>query len=88
MNPKLTEPGTKYFLSETLKNCNIKKKSKNVLLLNVGLLFFFIIVLILYLAYKYKNKTNENDIEKKNIKKKIIYYQNYRILFKFQKIKK
>ena len=80
MNPKLTEPGTKYFLSETLKNCNIKKKSKNVLLLNVGLLIFFIIVLILYLTYKYKTKPNENDIENKNIKKK-----NY-ILSKLQNI--
>ena len=28
MNPKLTEPGTKYFLSETLKNCNKKKNKK------------------------------------------------------------
>ena len=36
MNPRLTEPGTKYFLSETLKNCNIKKKSNNEFLLKLS----------------------------------------------------
>lgn len=80
MNPKLIEPGTKYFLSETLKSCNVKKKSKNVFLLNIGLLFFFIIILTLYLAYKYKTKPTPKDIEKKNINKK-----NY-IISKLQNI--
>jgi hypothetical protein len=73
MNPRLTEPGTKYFLSETLKICNKKKKSKNVFLLNVGLLIFFITALLLYLAYKYKTKPTEKDKQdKKNSKKNYI----------------
>jgi len=80
MNPRLIEPGTKYFLSETLKSCNIRKKSKNVFLLNIGLLFFFIIILTLYLAYKYKTKPTEKDIENKKKTKK-----NY-ILSKLQNI--
>tara|TARA_B110001450_G_scaffold3595_1_gene3725 strand:- start:33 stop:371 length:339 start_codon:yes stop_codon:yes gene_type:complete len=87
MNPRLTEPGTKYFLSETLKNCNIKKKSKNVFLLNLVLLIVFIIILIIYLAYKYKTKPNEKDKENKKMIKKNYILSKLRNIMEVSKIK-
>jgi hypothetical protein len=80
MNPKLTEPGTKYFLSETLKICNNKKQSKNVFLFNIGLLLLFIIILVACLVYKYSTKLDGKAVDEKNIMK-----QNY-ILSKLQNI--
>ncbi len=38
--PSLTEPGTKYFLSSTLRKCNIKRHKLYTFYLNVSLLFF------------------------------------------------
>ena len=87
MNPRLTEPGTKYFLSETLKNCNIKKKSKNEFLLNLVLLIVFIIILIIYLAYKYKTKPNEKDKENKKIIKNNYILSKLRNIMEVSKIK-
>lgn len=87
MNPRLTEPGTKYFLSETLKNCNIKKKSKNEFLLNLVLLIVFIIILIIYLAYKYKTKPNEKDKENKKMIKKNYILSKLRNIMEVSKIK-
>ena len=65
--PILTEPGTKYFLSEHLKQCNIKKREMNIILLNVGLLILFIIVIGFYLTYKKKNKLIKKEKENKKI---------------------
>ena len=65
--PILIEPGTKYFLSETLKNCNKSRTYYSNILLNVSLLSFFIIIISLYLGYKYnikKNKSTEDKTEK------------------------
>jgi len=87
MNPRLTEPGTKYFLSETLKNCNIKKKSNNEFLLNLVLLIVFIIILIIYLAYKYKTKPNEKDKENKKMIKKNYILSKLRNIMEVSKIK-
>ena len=42
MAPILIEPGTKYFLSETLKQCNEKKIFKKHIIINFGLFCFFI----------------------------------------------
>ena len=39
--PILTEPGVKYFLKETLKNCKIKKDNEFNQLMNLGLLTTF-----------------------------------------------
>ena len=37
--PELTEPGVKYFLSETLKQCHIAKDKFNNLLFNLFTIF-------------------------------------------------
>ena len=37
-NPSLIEPGTRYFLKETLRNVNKQKKINNNISVNIGLL--------------------------------------------------
>ena len=39
--PILTEPGTKYFLSQTLKQCHIIRNKFHNVVFNVGLFVFF-----------------------------------------------
>lgn len=38
--PILTEPGTKFFLSETLKQCHVIRNQFHNILFNVGLFIF------------------------------------------------
>ena len=68
--PILTEPGVKYFLKETLKNCKIKKNTtfnKNV---NLALLTMFILISCGLLYYKYKTRPTSEDRKKiKRLKK-------------------
>ena len=62
--PTLTEPGVKYFLKETLKNCRIKKNTKFNQLMNLALLTSFIIISSVLLYYKYKTRPTEDDRKK------------------------
>ena len=71
--PKLTERGTKYFLSETLKNCNKNRIYYSNIMFNFSLLILFFVILGLYLAFKYDLKKNN----KKNKKEKSIELENY-----------
>jgi membrane protein insertase Oxa1/YidC/SpoIIIJ len=54
--PILTEPGVKYFLSNTLKNCHEIKNKFHTLVFNVGLFIIFLLILISILYFKYKGK--------------------------------
>ena len=67
--PTLIEPGVKYFLSETLKQCKIFKNKYNNVLFNIGMTIFFIIILGAILLYKYKGKLSPVELEKKNKEK-------------------
>ena len=51
--PTLTEPGVKYFLKETLKNCRIKKNIEFNQLMNLALLTSFVVISSVLLYYKY-----------------------------------
>ena len=62
--PILTEPGVKYFLKETLKNCKIKKDTEFNQLMNLGLLTLFLLLSSGLLYYKYKNRPTEEDRKK------------------------
>lgn len=66
--PVLIEPGIKYFLNETLKQCKDFKNKYNNLLINLFLLLAFFIVLGVILLYKYKGKLTpvEKDIKNRN----------------------
>jgi len=64
LRPTLTEPGVKYFLKETLKNCKIKKDLEFNMLMNLGLLGMFVIIVSILLYYKYKTRPTEEDRKK------------------------
>jgi hypothetical protein len=68
--PKLTEPGVKYFLSETLKQCHIVKEKYHNIILNIILCIMFLLVLGGFLLYKFKGKLTPEEIEQKEIEKK------------------
>ena len=83
--PILTEPGVKYFLNETLKQCHKFKEKYNNYMFNVGILFAFFIITGLILLYKYKGKLTPEEVEqnelikKKYIMSKIKNYQDAKI---------
>ena len=56
IKPTLIEPGTKYFLNETLKQCHHFKNKYNNYLFNICLLGGFLLLLGLILLYKFKGK--------------------------------
>ena len=68
--PMLTEPGVKYFLNETLKQCHKFKEKHNNMIFNIGLLIVFFILLGIVLLYKYKGRLTPEEIEEKDIEKK------------------
>lgn len=68
--PMLTEPGVKFFLRETLKQCHDFKEKYNNTLINIGLLIGFFIILGILLLYKYKGKLTQQEIEEKELQKK------------------
>lgn len=80
--PSLVEPGTKYFLRETLKHCRDFKNKYNNLLFNIviGCIFFFVIGIILLIKYKGKPTPAERDRKDKEkqqyILSKIKNYQD------------
>jgi hypothetical protein len=71
--PLLIEPGVKYFLSETLKQCRDFKYKHHNTLLNIGMFLLFMIILGILLFYKYKGKlTPKERHEKDNHKRQYI----------------
>ena len=66
-NPTLTEPGVKYFLKETLKQCNRKKYELNSTIYNLALLLFFVSLFGGILYYKYNTKPTKKDTEIRNM---------------------
>jgi large-conductance mechanosensitive channel len=67
--PMLTEPGVKYFLNETLKQCHQFKEKYNNTLLNIILMVSFFIILGILLMYKYKGKLTPQEKEEKEKEK-------------------
>ena len=53
---KLVEPGVRFFLRKTLRNCREKKNIVYTRLFNIGLFLAFVSVLGGILYYKYKGK--------------------------------
>ena len=68
--PTLTEPGVKYFLGETLKNCKKNKDIFNVQLFNLALFVGFLCIVSALLVYKYKTKPNSEELKKKALLKR------------------
>lgn len=68
--PILTEPGVKYFINETLKQCHQFKEKYQNMVFNICLLIAFFIILGMLLIYKYKGKLTAEEIEQKEMEKK------------------
>ena len=67
--PTLTEPGVKYFLSQTLKQCHIVKNNFNNIVINVVLFASFVVALGIILLYKYKGKLTPLEKDRKDKEK-------------------
>jgi hypothetical protein len=67
--PELTEPGVKYFLNQTLKQCHIVRDNFHNNVFNMGLFIAFLLILGLILLYKYKGRLTPVEIQKKNKEK-------------------
>ena len=67
MNANLVEPGVKYFLNETLKQCQHNKYIYYNQLYNIVLFMLFIFVLGGILVYTYKNKENSYQRKQREI---------------------
>jgi len=62
IKPTLVEPGVKYFLNQTLKQCRHYKNNFNNILFNILLLCVFLVILGSLLIYKYKGKLEQKYI--------------------------
>lgn len=67
--PNLTEPGVKYFLNETLKQCHQFKVKYHNLIFNFCLGILFCSIVGGVLLYKYKGKLTPSEKEVKNREK-------------------
>jgi uncharacterized membrane protein len=68
--PLLIEPGIRYFLNETLKQCRIFKEAYNNTLFNITTLVIFFLILGIILLVKYKGKLTTSEKEQKENEKK------------------
>ena len=69
-NPKLIEPGVKYFIGGTLKECKKFKNKYYNNIFNIVTLIIITILIIVFFIYRYKGKPSKQELEEKNIKKK------------------
>jgi hypothetical protein len=67
--PKLTEPGVKYFLHQTLKQCHVARDNFHNMVFNIGIFIGFLIILGFILLYKYKGKLSPVEVAQKNKEK-------------------
>lgn len=69
-SPKLIEPGVRYFLSGTLKECRKFKDKNATILFNITMAALLVLVIGGFLTYRYKGKLTPAEVELKNTKKK------------------
>ena len=67
--PTLTEPGVKYFLHQTLKQCHTMREQFHNMVFNIGMFIAFLFILGFILLYKYKGKLTPVEVEQKNKEK-------------------
>lgn len=67
--PVLTEPGVKYWVTQTLRECRRFKDRNISIFFNISMLVLFSVVVGGFLAYKYKGKLTQAEIAERNKKK-------------------
>jgi hypothetical protein len=68
--PLLIEPGVKYFLSGTLKECRKFKDAHTSIFFNMYMAGILFVIIGGFLLFRYKGKLTPAEIELKNRKKK------------------
>lgn len=68
-HPKLTEPGIKSFLNNSLKRCHSVRIKYYNLMFNMGLFGVFLLLLSSMLIYKFKGKLSPEEQKQKNYDK-------------------
>jgi hypothetical protein len=68
--PSLTEPGTRYYIGGSLKECRKFKDKYITLLFNLGMIALFIIFFGSILMYRYNGNISPAEIDLRNRKKK------------------
>jgi hypothetical protein len=69
-SPRLIEPGVRYFLSGTLKECRKFKDNNASIFFNLYMASLLVIVFGGFLLYRYKGKLTPAELEMKQRKKK------------------
>ena len=64
--PILTEAGTKYFLSQTLRECRRFKERNINIIFNISMMILLITIVSGFLIYKYKGKMSPEEVARKN----------------------
>lgn len=67
--PKLIEPGVKYFLAQTLKECRKFKDTYLTVIFNISMFIILITIIGGFLYFKYKGKLKPHEIKEKNKQK-------------------
>ena len=67
--PTLIEPGVRYFLSATLKECRKFKDKNSTVFFNIYMTCILIVVIGGFLLYRYRGKLTPAELERKNRKK-------------------
>ena len=68
--PILTEPGIKYFLGCTLKECKLVRDKRYTVLFNVGMTALLLGIFGGFLYYRFKGKLTPQQMAEKNQRKK------------------
>jgi hypothetical protein len=67
--PRLTEPGVKYFLGQTLKQCKDFKDKYHYYIFNLGVFIGIFSVIAVFLIFRYKGKPTAEEIAQKDREK-------------------
>ena len=69
IKPSLIEPGVRYFLNGTLKECRKFKDNYISVIFNISMILLLVALVGGFLMYRYKGKPTPAEIELKNRKK-------------------
>ena len=69
IKPSLIEPGVRYFLNGTLKECRKFKDNYISVLFNISMVILLVVVIGGWLLYRYKGKPTPAELEVKDRKK-------------------
>jgi hypothetical protein len=69
-SPRLIEPGVRYFLNGTLKECRKFKDNHETIFFNIYMAGLLVLIIGGFLFYRYKGKLTPEELEIKTRKKK------------------